>query len=103
MLWFISGRSILAKDMIWVYFDIENKSVWILGFEKGENFERSVEVCCDSIVHENELSLWGWYFKSFVEYKLTIIHSFVKIAIIQNNIAWCIAIGHCDILTEDKF
>lgn len=89
--------------MIENYLDIENKSVWILGFEKGENFERSVEVCRDSIVHKNELTLWGCYFKSLVEDKLTIIDSFVKIAIIQNNIAWCIAVGHCDILTEHKF
>lgn len=89
--------------MIENYLDIENKSVWILGFEKGENFERSVEVCRDSIVHENELAFWRCYFESLVEYKLTIIHSLMEIAIIQNNIAWCIAIGHCDILTEDKF
>ncbi len=42
--------------------------------EEGEDFEWSVEVGCDSVVHHDELSLGRRYLEGFVSEELIVLH-----------------------------
>lgn len=56
------GKVDLNLNIRKIYLNVENQFVWILGFEKSEDFEWSVKICCDSVIHKNKLSLrWGYF------------------------------------------
>ena len=103
MLLFLLGRLILAKNLKKKYLNVKDKFVWVLGFEECKNFEWCIKVSGDSVVHQYELSFRWRDFQCLVEDKFSIVDTLMEIAIIKNDVTRCVAVGHCDILTQDEF
>jgi hypothetical protein len=90
--------------MLWeVYPDGEDDLVGTLVFEEGEDFEGSIEVIGDSVVHDDELSLGRGDFKGFVGEELIVLDWLVEVAVIEDDAAGSIGLSECDFLVEDEF
>lgn len=60
------SNTLILTELWLFYLDSEDKFIGCFIFEEGEHFERCIEICCYSIVHDNELSFWRCDFECFI-------------------------------------